>query len=123
MNTLIPLRFTLFCTGRVLVLIAVVTLMTAGHLFARTLICKDNPDYFSKRCTLHPYAVTRVVDGQVVKGHLVGCQFKSYTCMGGVCSDNYGHSEIPYDISMDDHQGFCSLLCNNPSCNDLLGWQ
>lgn len=123
MNTLIPLRSTLFCTGRVFLLIAALTFLTAGHLFARTFVCQNNPDYFSKRCTLHPYAVTKIVDGKVVKGHLVGCQFKSYTCIDGICRDNYGYSEIPYDISMDDHQGFCSLLCNNPSCNDPQGWR
>lgn len=123
MNTLNPFRFTLFCTGRVLVLIAVVILLSAGHLSARTLICQNNPDYFSKRCTLHPYAVTQIMNGQIVKGHLIGCQFKSYTCMDGVCRDNYGPLEIPYSVSMDDHQGFCSLLCNNPSCNDPLGWR
>lgn len=123
MNTLIPLRSRLFATGRILVLIAALTLLTADHLFARSFVCQSNPDYFSKRCTLHPYAVTKIVDGQIVRGHLVGCQFKSYTCMDGVCRDNYGTREIPYDISMDDHQGFCSLLCNHPSCSDPQGWR
>ncbi|MCW7753398.1 hypothetical protein OOT00_05285 [Desulfobotulus sp. H1] len=123
MKTVIPLRIAAIRSVRILILIAAVILFTAGHLSARTLICQNNPDYFSKRCTLHPYAVTRVVDGQVVKGHLVGCQFKSYTCMDGVCRDNYGPLEIPYAISMDDHQGFCRQLCNNPPCSDPLGWQ
>ena len=104
-------------------LIITATLLFVGEVSARTLVCNNNPDYFSKRCTIHPYAVTKIVLGQVVKGHLVGCQFKSHTCMNGICRDNYGYSEIPYFISMDDHPGFCSLLCNNPECTDPQGWR
>jgi len=97
--------------------------LSSGNLFARTMICNANPDYFSKRCTLHPYAVTKVVAGQIQKSHLIGCQFKSYTCGNGICQDNYGLQEAFFSHSMDDHQAFCHLLCNNPSCNDPLGWQ
>ncbi|RJR50190.1 MAG: hypothetical protein C4576_05930 [Desulfobacteraceae bacterium] len=93
------------------------------HADARTYICKSNPDYFSKRCTIHPYAVTKRVDGQDHKGHLVGCQFKTYTCIDGICRDNYGFAEIPFEFSMDDYAGFCSLLCRNPECFDPDGWQ
>ncbi|PTN35951.1 hypothetical protein C6366_10385 [Desulfonatronum sp. SC1] len=106
-----------------LALLFMATLLTSGNLFARTMICKNDPDYFSKRCTLHPYAVTKVVNGNVVRGHLVGCQFKSYTCMVGVCEENNGPMQIPYYVSMDHHSGFCDLLCNNPTCKDPLGWQ
>lgn len=93
---------------------------------AQTLMCPNNPDFFTKRCTVHPYAITRVVNGKVEKGHLVGCQFKSYSCMkmegGYQCRDNYGGpAVIPFDFPMTDLKRFCSLLCTNPSCTEP--WQ
>lgn len=94
---------------------------------ARTFMCYSNPDYFSKRCTIHPYAITKVVDGKAHKGHLVGCQFKSYTCLDGICRDNYGPAQVPFNFSMDDLKGFCYLLCQNPPClttpDPNSGWQ
>ena len=87
---------------------------------ARTYMCSSNPDYFSKRCTVHPYAVTQRVDGADIKGHLVGCQFKSWTCMQSVCRDNYGTAQIPFFFPMDDIKQFCYHLCNNPSCVPCL---
>jgi hypothetical protein len=99
-------------------------LMTlSGAVNAETFTCHKNPDYFTKRCTVHPYAVTKIIDGKVEKGHLVGCQFKSYTCMGGTCRDNYGSETRPYSIEMEDFKEFCELLCHNPTCYDPSGWQ
>lgn len=88
---------------------------------ARTFICNSNPDYFSKRCTVHPNAITKIVNGMVVKGHLVGCQFKSYSCLGNKCQDNYGTAAIPFDFPMTDLNKFCSLLCTTPTCTEP--WQ
>lgn len=83
-------------------------------------MCNSNPDYYSKRCTVHPNAITRVTDGRVEKGHLVGCQFKSYTCIKSngkyQCADNYGAVKVPFDFAMTDLDKFCTLLCTNPSC-------
>ena len=92
---------------------------------AQTLMCPNNPDYFTKRCTVHPNAITKVENGLVEKGHLVGCQFKSYSCMRMdgryQCRDNYGTTVIPFDFPMTDLKRFCSLLCTNPSCTEP--WQ
>ena len=110
-------------TALVTILILATTLLAVGNLSARTLICNTNEDFFSKRCTIHPYAFAKVVDGNVVKGHLIGCQYKSYTCINGLCLDNYGPNQINFSLRMEDHPGFCDLLCRNPMCTDPLGWQ
>ena len=111
------------CFRLILVVLLTITLATTiiTNADARTYMCNSNPDYFTKRCTVHPYAYTKMVDGQAHKGHIVGCQFKSYICMDGVCKDNFGSAELPFDFSMDDFTSFCNLLCNNPACDD--GWQ
>ena len=98
---------------------------------AQTFMCASNPDYFTKRCTIHPYAITKVTNGIVEKGHLVGCQFKSYSCLKldgkYQCRDNYGTAVIPFDFSMNDLKKFCALLCTNPACpqtqDQNSGWQ
>lgn len=98
---------------------------------AQTFICASNPDYFSRRCTIHPNAITKVVNGVVEKGHLVGCQFKSYSCLRengrNQCRDNYGSAVIPFDFPMTDLTRFCELLCTNPACAQTQGsgsgWQ
>ncbi|MDY0361681.1 MAG: hypothetical protein RBR08_09525 [Desulforegulaceae bacterium] len=123
MNRLIKFNIFGSCKVWILILIAVQIFAAAEKLSAKTFICSQNPDYFSKRCTVHPYAITKVLDGKVVKGHLVTCQFKSFSCINGVCKDNYGHFEVPYPFALDNYKDFCSLLCTNPSCNDPLGWQ
>ncbi len=92
---------------------------------AQTFICNSNPDYFSKRCTIHPNAITKVTNGVVEKGHLVGCQFKSWSCLKldgrYQCRDNYGTAVIPFDFPMTDLKMFCNLLCTNPACTG--DWQ
>ncbi|SDB41306.1 hypothetical protein SAMN05660653_01996 [Desulfonatronum thiosulfatophilum] len=123
MQTSNSLRTIVVRAGTAVILTIAATLLMAGSLSARTLFCNNNSDYFSKRCTVHPYAVTRVEAGNLVKGHLIGCQFKSYTCINGLCQDNYGPFQINYSISMDDHQGFCALLCRDPICTDPQGWR
>jgi len=98
---------------------------------AQTFMCPSNPDYFSKRCTVHPNAITKVVNGLVEKGHLVGCQFKSYSCIREngryQCRDNYGAAVVPFDFPMTDLKKFCDLLCNSPACTQAQdpnsGWQ
>ena len=106
--------------------IAVLTLLTlASGSFAQTFTCTSNPDYFTKRCTIHPNAITKVVNGMVEKGHLVGCQYKSYSCLkhGGnyQCQDNFGTAVIPFNFPMTDLNRFCSLLCTAPPCSGA--WQ
>jgi hypothetical protein len=86
---------------------------------AQIFTCNNNPDYFTKRCTIHPNAITKVVKGMVVKGHLVGCQFKSYSCLGTQCQDNFGTAVVPFDFPMTDLNSFCSLLCKAPACTEL----
>lgn len=88
---------------------------------ATTLICNSNPDYFTKRCTVHPNAITRIEDGKMIKGHLVGCQFKSFSCFNNVCKDNFGAAMFPFSFPMTDLDKFCELLCKNPSCT--TAWQ
>lgn len=98
---------------------------------AQTFMCTSNPDYFTKRCTVHPNAITKVTNGVVEKGHLVGCQFKSWSCIREEgryqCRDNFGTTVIPFDFPMTDLKKFCYLLCNNPSCTQTQdsnsGWQ
>jgi hypothetical protein len=107
------------------VLCAVAVLTLASTACAQTFICNNIPDYFTKRCTIHPYAITRVVNGMVEKGHLVGCQFKSWSCLKldgrYQCKDNYGTAVVPFDFPMTDLSRFCSLLCTAPSCTGT--WQ
>lgn len=110
-------------TVSITILIFAVTLLEAGSLSAKVLVCNNNPDFFSKKCTVHPYSVTKVVAGNVTRGHLIGCQFKSYTCINGICRDNFGTMQIPYSHGMDDLPGFCALLCRTPECQDPQGWQ
>ena len=99
--------------------------LSQGICEAETYMCSSNPDYFSKRCTVHPNAISKVFDGVIEKGHLVGCQFKSYSCMKYEgkyqCRDNFGVAVIPFDFSMNDLKRFCSLLCTNPVC--ASGWE
>jgi len=111
--------------SRIVVLcIATLLALPCGAL-AQTFTCATNPDYFSKRCTVHPYAITKVVNGVVEKGHLVGCQFKSWSCIREEgryqCRDNYGSTVIPFDFPMTDLNRFCSLLCTAPPCSET--WQ
>lgn len=112
-------------TGFRLILVVLLTITLATTIItnadARSYYCNSNPDYFTKRCTVHPYSYTKMVDGQAHKGHIVGCQFKSYICMDGLCKDNFGSAEVPFNFSMDDFTSFCNLLCNNPACDDV--WQ
>jgi MFS family permease len=72
------------------------------------------------RCTVLPNAVTKVSDGVTEKGHLVGCQGKSYACLkfSGKyeCRDTSGKAVIPFDFPMTDHFRFCGLLCTTPQC-------
>lgn len=110
-------------TALATVLIITAMLLAAGNLSAGSFVCEGNPDYFTKRCVVHPYVVTKRVDGRDLKGHLVGCQFKSYSCVDGLCKDNYNSNQmIPYFIDMNDIKGFCDLLCRNPECPDS-GWK
>lgn len=99
-----------------LVVLAAVSSPLGQDALAASYQCGSNQDYFTKRCTVHPNSITRIVDGVVKKGHLVGCQFKSYSCLDGQCRDNYGSAVIPYSFSQDSLADFCSLLCVNPSC-------
>ena len=57
------------------------------------------------------------------KTRLVGYQFKSYTCLNGVCQNNYKPSEWHISPNMDEHQKFCDLLCQDPRCTDPQGWR
>lgn len=90
-----------------------------------TYICQSDPDYFTKRCTIHPYSITKVIDGVVQKWHLVGCQFKSFSCINWKCVDNFWSKLTPYEVSfempMDSYEEFCNMLCRNPACTD--GWK
>lgn len=65
----------------ILALVVAAFWLSQGICEAETYMCNSNPDYFSKRCTVHPNAISKVFDGVIEKGHLVGCQFKSYSCM------------------------------------------
>lgn len=108
------------------VLLTAAVLALAGNSFAQTFICSNNPDYFTKRCTIHPNAITKVVNGMIEKGHLVGCQFKSWSCLKQQdgryqCRDNYGTAVVPFDFAMTDLNRFCNLLCTAPSCSGA--WQ
>ena len=94
---------------------------TAGTVSAEVYTCPANRDFFSNRCTVHANAITRVTNGMVNKGHLVGCQSKSFSCINGVCSDNFGTGTVPFTFSMDNLAGFCNLLCVNPKCTGT--WQ
>lgn len=124
-------RFTKSLISQVFVIaiLTVVALSTlAADCGAYTFMCVSNPDYFSKRCTVNPDAITKVTDGVVYKGHLVGCQFKSFSCMPKMgstpaqCRDNFGSAEIPFDFQMSDLEKFCYLLCKNPECS-AGGWK
>lgn len=110
-------RFVVLC-------IATLLALPCGAL-ARTFTCTSNPDYFTKRCTVHPNAITKVVNGMVEKGHLVGCQNKSFSCIKSdgkyQCRDNFGAAIIPFDFPMTDLNRFCSLLCTAPPCSSA--WQ
>lgn len=105
----------------IVVIIAAGLFVSQRECGAVTYMCSSNPDYFSKRCTVHPYAITKVTDGNVEKGHLVGCQFRSFSCLKiegkYECRDNFGTAIIPFDFPMTDLKRFCGLLCNNPSCS------
>jgi len=107
----------LFCRlSSIGVLMAAVLLFPHADSAAQTFICSSNPDYFTKRCSIHPNAITRVINGVAIKGHLVGCQFKSYSCIDNVCKDNFGAAGVPYNFPMTDLSRFCYLLCNAPPC-------
>lgn len=106
--------------SRIVILCVATLLALVSGSFAQTFMCTSNPDYFTKRCTIHPNAITRVVNGMIEKGHLVGCQYKSYSCIKVdgkyQCRDNYGTTMIPFDFPMSDLKSFCNLLCTAPSC-------
>lgn len=108
-------------------LLFAVLLAAAGNVSAVTFSCPSNPDFFSNRCTVHPNAVTRVTDGVVEKGHLVGCQSKSWTCIRSdgrfQCKDNYGSTVVPFSFPMTDLKAFCTLLCTKPECKPADGWR
>ncbi|MDA8126335.1 MAG: hypothetical protein M0009_14245 [Deltaproteobacteria bacterium] len=120
-----PMRSSWVRSWGMLALVVAALGLWQGRCEAITYMCQSNPDYFSKRCTVHPFSITKVVDGVVEKGHLVGCQFKSYSCLKQdgkyQCRDNYGTTVIPFDFSMNDLKGFCNLLCTNPVCT--TGWE
>ena len=84
---------------------------------ADTFFCSSNPDYFTKRCTVHPNAITQVTNGVTTKGHLVGGQYKSYSCINNLCKDNFGVAVIPFTFPMTDLTQFCSLLMKAPPCS------
>lgn len=106
-------------------LLTIVLLTLPPEAWSQTFICSSNPDYFSKRCTIHPNAITKVTNGVVEKGHLVGCQYKSWSCLKldgkYQCKDNFGTAVVPFDFSMSDLKRFCNLLCTNPACT--VDWQ
>lgn len=83
---------------------------------ADTFFCSSNTDYFTRRCTVHPNAISRVTDGVATKGHLVGGQYKSFSCINNVCRDNFGTAVIPFAFPMTDLAQFCSLLLKSPPC-------
>ncbi len=84
----------------------------------------DNQDTSKENCTctVQPNAVTKVADGVTEKGHLIGCQGKSYVCLkfngNYECRDTSGKAVIPFDFPMTDHAKFCNLLCATPQCAD-----
>lgn len=111
--------------NKIMALLVIMVLALPCGALAQTFLCSSNPDYFSKRCTIHPNAITKVTNGLVEKGHLVGCQFKSWSCLKFdgkyQCRDNYGTAVVPFDFPMTDLKRFCNLLCTNPVCTS--DWQ
>ena len=46
-------------SAMVAALLTIVLLALPPEAWSQTFICSSNPDYFSKRCTIHPNAIDR----------------------------------------------------------------
>ena len=102
----------------VLLLIGTILYLSSPHCSAEriSLVCQKNSDPMSNLCTIYVNSITKKVNGKTCKGHTVGCQFKSFSCINNICRDNFGTRTVSFDFSVDDHAKFCKLLCRKPAC-------
>lgn len=87
--------------------------------------CTTDNSFLTNRCKIQVNAITRVVNGQPSKGHLVSCQSKSFTCLQGKCTNNFDSSAgvKTFSFTMDSYKQFCELLCNQPACTNPGEWK
>jgi len=102
----------------VLLLFGAIFYLSSTHCSAQRirLTCQDNSDPMSNLCTIYVNSITKKANGKTCKGHTVGCQFKSFSCINNVCTDNFGTRTVSFDFPMHDHARFCQILCKNPAC-------
>lgn len=98
------------------IVLSLVLSLAANALASERLLCKQIDDTFKNKCDVMVDAVTRVVNNQQKKGHILICQGNWYSCLDGVCKNNFKSDAYAFSFGMSEYGQFCKLLCNNPSC-------